>query len=41
MKILDNSVILSTKKYDTDTSFGFNSVQALGTAKGFINLISK
>ena len=34
-------VIVSTKKYDTDTSLAFQLVQAFGTAKGFVNLITK
>ena len=42
MKILVSiSVIVSTKKYDTDTLLVFHPVQALGTAKSLINLITK
>ena len=40
LEILDN---ICTKKYDTDTSLSFSSrsSKALGTAKVFINLITK
>ena len=43
LKILDNiSVIISTKKYDTDTPLlVFHLVQAFRTAKGFVNFITK
>ena len=38
-EILDNiSEIISTKKYDTDTSLSFSS---LTFAKGFVNFITK
>ena len=40
LRILDIiSVIMSTKKYDTDTSLSFHIVQAFGTAK--VNLTTK
>ena len=42
LEILDSiGVMLTTKKYDTDTSLSFHLVQALGTAKCFINLTTK
>ena len=42
MKILDNiSVIISTKKYDTDTSLNFHLIQAFGTTIGLENFITK
>ena len=42
LEILDNiSVNLRTKKYDTDNSLSFSSCTSPGTAKGFINLITK
>ena len=41
-EILDNiSVNMSTKRYDTDTSFSFHLTQAFGAAKGFVNSITK
>ena len=42
LKIFDNiSVIISMEKYDTDTSLSFHLVQAFGTAKDFVNLMTK
>ena len=42
LKTLNNiSVIISSKKYDTDTFLSFHLLQAFNTAKGFVNLITK
>ena len=42
LKILDNiNVIISTEKYDTDTSLSFHIVQTFGEAKVFVRLITK
>ena len=42
LKIFNNkSVIISMKKYDTDTSLSFSSHTNISTATGFVNLITK
>ena len=39
--LLSNSVIISSKKDDTDISLSFYLAQAFGTAKGFVYFITK